>query len=82
MTEDLEQLMKNLKLRRMFSVYDEQLRAAEKSQVSYSEFVAGLLRAQWHDRQESALEWRIQRADLPERWSLDGRQLELPTNDN
>jgi len=71
MTEDLEQLMKNLKLRRMLSVYDEQLQAAEKSQVSYSEFVAGLLRAQWHDRQESALEWRIQRANLPERWSLE-----------
>ena len=71
MTEDLEQLMKNLKLRRMASVYDEQLRAAEQGQVSYSEFVAGLLRAQWHDRQESALEWRIQRADLPERWSLE-----------
>ena len=27
MTEDLEQLMKNLKLKRMLSVYDEQLRA-------------------------------------------------------
>ena len=55
MTEELEQLLKNLKLRRMLSVYDEQLRAAEKAHVSYSEFVAGLLRAQWHDRQESAL---------------------------
>ena len=35
MTEELEQLLKNLKLRRMLSVYDEQLRAAEKGQVSY-----------------------------------------------
>ena len=42
-----------------------------KRDVSYSEFVAGLLRAQWHDRQESALEWRIRRANLPERWSLE-----------
>jgi DNA replication protein DnaC len=71
MTEELEQLLKNLKLRRMLSVYDEQLRAAEKSQASYSEFVAGLLRAQWHERQDSALEWRIRRANLPERWSLE-----------
>jgi DNA replication protein DnaC len=71
MTEELEQLLKNLKLRRMLGVYDEQLRAAEKAQTSYSEFVAGLLRAQWHDRQESALEWRIRRANLPERWSLE-----------
>src|SRR5450755_890867 len=58
MTEELEQLLKNLKLRRMLSVYEEQLRAAEKAQASYSEFVAGLLRAQWHDKQDSALEWR------------------------
>ena len=71
MTEELEQLLKNLKLKRMLSVYDEQLRAAETADVSYSEFVAGLLRAQWHDRQESALEWRIGRANLPERWSLE-----------
>ena len=71
MTEELEQLLKNLKLKRMHQVYDEQLRAAEKSDVSYSEFVAGLLRAQWHQRQESALEWRIDRANLPERWSLE-----------
>jgi hypothetical protein len=46
MTEELEQLLKNLKLRRMLGIYDEQLRAAEKAQSSYSEFVAGLLRAQ------------------------------------
>src|ERR1700685_453531 len=71
MTEELEQLLKNLKLRRMLSVYDEQLRAAEKTQTSYSEFVAGLLRTQWHERQESALECRIRRANLPERWSLE-----------
>jgi DNA replication protein DnaC len=71
MNEELEQLLKNLKLHRMLSVYEEQLRAAEKAQISYSEFVAGLLRAQWHERQENALEWRIRRANLPERWSLE-----------
>src|SRR3954453_21981510 len=71
MSEELEQLLKNLKLRRMLSVYDEQLRAAEKAQISYSEVMAGLLRAQWHEQQESALEWPIRRANLPERWSLE-----------
>jgi hypothetical protein len=63
----------------MLGVYDEQLHAAEKAQVSYSEFVAALLRSQWHDRQESALEWRIRRADLPERWSLETFPLVAPT---
>ena len=53
MTEELEQLLKNLKLKRMLSVFDEQLRAAEKQDVTYSEFVAGLLRAQWHHWRKS-----------------------------
>src|SRR5207245_10916985 len=71
MTEELEQLLKNLKLRRMLEIYDEQLRAADKDDVSYSEFVTRLVRAQFQARQEGALEWRIQRANLPERWSLE-----------
>ena len=47
------------------------MRAAEKEDVSYSEFVTRLLRAQWYTRQETALAWRIRRANLPERWSLE-----------
>jgi hypothetical protein len=50
MTEELEQLLKNLKLRRLLNVYHEQLQAAKKAQTSYTEFEAGLLRAQWHER--------------------------------
>ena len=69
--EELDQLLKNLKLRRILDIYEEQLRAAEKEDVSYTEFAVRLLRAQWHDRQESALEYRIRRASLPERWSLE-----------
>jgi len=71
MTEELEQLLKNLKLKRMDTIYDEQLRAAEKEQVSYSEFLTRLMRAQFHARQEGALEWRIRRANLPESWTLE-----------
>src|SRR2546429_2378127 len=69
--EELEQLLKNLKLRRILDIYDEQSRAAEKEDASYTEFVTRLMRAQWHARQEHALEWRIRNAKLPERWSLD-----------
>ena len=71
MTEELEQLLKNLKLRRMLEIYDEQLRVADKDDISYSEFVTRLVRAQWQARQEDALEWRIQRANLPEYWTLE-----------
>jgi DNA replication protein DnaC len=48
-----------------------QLRAADKDDISYSDFVTRLMRAQWQARQEGALEWRIRRASLPERWSLE-----------
>ena len=71
MTEELDQLLHNLKLHGMHAVYDEQLRAADQQQITYTDFVAGLLRAQWRDRQESALEARILRAGLPERWALE-----------
>jgi DNA replication protein DnaC len=71
MTDELEQLLKNLRLKRILEIYEEQLQAAEKEEVSYSEFVLRLMRAQWHARQETALEWRIRQAALPERWSLD-----------
>jgi DNA replication protein DnaC len=71
MSDELEQLLKNLRLQRVLEIYEEQLPAAEKEDVTYSEFVARLLRAQFHARQEGALEWRIRRAKLPERWSLE-----------
>ncbi len=71
MTDEVEQLLKNLKLRRMLEIYEEQLRAAEKQDITYSEFLTRLLRAQWHHRQETALEYRIRCANLPERWSLE-----------
>jgi len=71
MNDELEQLLKNLKLKRILEIYDEQLKAAEKEEVSYSEFSTRLMRTQWHARQETALEWRIRQANLPERWSLE-----------
>ena len=69
MSEELEQLLKNLKLRRILEIYDEQLSAADKDDISYSDFLTRLMRAQWQARQEGALEWRIRRANLPERWT-------------
>ncbi len=71
MNEELEQLLKNLRLKRMLEIYEEQLQAAEKQELSYTDFFLRLVRAQWQARQETALEWRIRQANLPERWSLD-----------
>ena len=69
-SDELDQLLRNLHLKRILEIYDEQVGAAEKEDVPYSEFLTRLLRAQWHNRQETALAWRIKRADLPENWSL------------
>jgi DNA replication protein DnaC len=71
MNEELEQLMKNLKLKRMLEIYDEQLRPAEKDNLSYTEFLLRLLRPQWHSRRQNALQARIKRARIPELWSLE-----------
>ncbi len=71
MSEELEQLLKNLRLRRILEIHDEQMQAAEKEDITYSEFLTRLVRAQWHAKQDGALEWRIRRANLPERLSLE-----------
>ena len=71
MNDDISQLLKALHLGRMGEIFDEELARAEREQVSYQEFIARLLRAQWHRRQETALAWRIKRAALPEQWTLE-----------
>jgi hypothetical protein len=45
--------------------------ASHRFSVSYQEFVARLMRAQWQANQEAALAWRIKRAGLPEQWTLE-----------
>ena len=50
MTEELEQLLKNLKLRRILEIYDEQLRAADKDDISYSDLGTARLPPGWGSR--------------------------------
>lgn len=71
MTDELEQLLKALRLRKIAEILDTELASAEKDERSYQDFLARLLRAQWHAQQEGALAWRIERARLPEKWSLE-----------
>jgi DNA replication protein DnaC len=77
MKDDLEQLLKNLHLGRMAEILDQELVEAGKEQPSYEEFLARLLRAQWHNRQESALAYRIHQAKLPENWTLESYPYKL-----
>jgi DNA replication protein DnaC len=71
MKDDLQQLLKSLHLRKIAEIFDEEAKRADKADLSYQEFVARLLRAQWQANQEGALAWRIKRAGLPEQWTLE-----------
>jgi DNA replication protein DnaC len=71
MDDNLEQLLRNLKLKKIAEVLDRELEHAEKKQVGYSTFLARLLRAEWEHRQERSVENRIRSAQLPERWALE-----------
>jgi DNA replication protein DnaC len=71
MTDEIAQLLKSLHLGRIAEIFDAELAHAEQNQLSYQDFIARLLRAQWHHRQETALAWRIKRAALPEQWTLE-----------
>src|SRR5712692_2225750 len=71
MTEEIEQLLRNLHLKKIAAIIDDELAHAEKHQFSYGAFLARLLRAQYHHRQETALAWRITQARLPEAWTIE-----------
>jgi DNA replication protein DnaC len=71
MTDEIQQLLKALRLRKIAELLDEELASADQDERSYQDFLARLLRAQWHTQQENALAWRIERARLPEQWTLE-----------
>jgi DNA replication protein DnaC len=71
MTDEMAQLLKSLHLARVAEILDEELANAEKASLSYQELLVRLLRAQWHQAQQNALAWRIERAKLPEKWTLE-----------
>ena len=71
MTDETEQLLNNLHLKKIREIFDDEVRSADKEQITYHEFFLRLLRPQWHAKQEQALEWRIKRACLPELWTLE-----------
>lgn len=71
MDDELTQLLANLKLRHLTEILDRELTRAEKQGPSYRDFLVTLLRAEHHNQQDRFLEYRIQRARLPERWSIE-----------
>lgn len=71
MNEDLEQLLKLLKLKRILEIIQRELQRAEQQGVSHTELLARLFREEYYDRQRRATERRVKRARFPEMWSLE-----------
>jgi DNA replication protein DnaC len=71
MNDDLEQLLKNLRLKRIFEILDREVTRATKKQTTYTQFLARLLREQYQYQQERSIAYRIRQANLPEKWSLE-----------
>jgi DNA replication protein DnaC len=71
MTDEIDQLLKSLRLRKIAELYDEEVSRGDKEELAFGEVFCRLLRAQWHFKQQSALDWRIKRAAMPEKWTLE-----------
>jgi DNA replication protein DnaC len=71
MNEDIDQLLKNLRMYAMRDMVERELARAQKNKASYAEFFARVLREQYQWQRSRSLEYRIRRANLPERWSLE-----------
>ena len=69
--DDLDQLLKNLKLKKIREVLPRELERAVKNGADCAEFLSRLLREEYLYRQERAVEYRISQARLPERWTLE-----------
>jgi DNA replication protein DnaC len=71
MSEEIQQLSRNLRLRKIAEIVESELEAARKSSPSYTDFLARLLRAEWLDYQERKVQSRIRNAHIPELWTLE-----------
>jgi DNA replication protein DnaC len=71
MSEQLHQLLENLRLRKAEAILDAELEAAGKNAPSYTAFLTRLLEAEWLHQQHRCVENRIRAARLPELWTLE-----------
>jgi DNA replication protein DnaC len=71
MTDDLDQLLKTLSLKKIREILPRELERATKTDPSYTDFLARLLREEALFRRERSVLYRISQAKVPELWSLD-----------
>lgn len=71
MTEEIDQLLKNLRLNRIREILDRERLRAEKSKISHDDFLVRLLREEYARQLENRLKYRIALARIPEPWPLE-----------
>jgi DNA replication protein DnaC len=71
MTEELAQLLENLKLRTVAARLDELVAAADENGTPIVTLLTQLFRAEWEARMAQAVDNRIRRARFPEAWTLE-----------
>lgn len=71
MNDHLEQLLKNLQMKRLLDTVDRYLKKAQKEKVSYEEFLTWVLQDEYHEKKRRSLEYRIRQARLPTMWTLE-----------
>jgi DNA replication protein DnaC len=71
MTDDLDQLLKNLRLTALAGIVERELERAQKQKLSYEAFFARILREQYQLQRQRSVEYRIECARMPERWALE-----------
>jgi DNA replication protein DnaC len=77
MNDDLEQLIKSLRLNRIGQIIDRELDRALQKKVSYSDFLCRLLREEYLAKQDRSMQYRIKQACLPEQWTLESFPFDL-----
>ncbi len=71
MSDEVDELLRNLRLLKMREIYPDVRRLAEKEDFGWDEFILRLLRPEVHARQEATAKSRVRRARLPEQWSIE-----------
>jgi DNA replication protein DnaC len=69
--DDLTQLCASLKLKHIAQVLERELARAESKGVTVREVLARLFREEYIHRREQSMKYRIDKARLPERWTLE-----------
>jgi DNA replication protein DnaC len=79
MSEDLQQLLSNLKLKTVATRLKEMLADAEREGTPIATLLTQLLRAEWEVRQQEALAARLRRAKMPELLTLESFPFKIQT---